>query len=347
MSNEKKEKVDETNIHEYIGQKFGHLTIINYIPREIKNGKKERLKVECICDCGKRCVKVFKEIRSGNTKGCGCRIDRNKEYYDSLIGKKFNHLTILEIVGSNKDKKKLARCLCDCGNEHITTIKSIKNGLTKSCGCLQKEIVGSRFVIDGRSHERLYTIYTNMKARCYNINSSSYKDYGKRGITICKEWLDDYNTFKKWSINNGYSEDLTIDRINVDGNYEPTNCRWVNLDVQANNKRNNHYITYNGKTQTLKQWCDEFNLNYRVVSSRFYRRCWENKSIEEKLFTPKHTPLTLTYNNETHTLKEWAKIIEEPYSKIRERYRRGYSVEDILCKGTIPRSHKPLQSANK
>lgn len=125
--------------------------------------------------------------------------------------------------------------------------------------------------IDGRKDTRLYRIYNNMKSRCYNEKASSYSRYGGRGITICKEWLNDFAIFYNWSVNNGYLENLTIDRIDNEGNYEPGNCRWVDMKTQNRNTINNHLVTINNETKALICWCEQFNINYKTVRDRLKR----------------------------------------------------------------------------
>lgn len=132
-------------------------------------------------------------------------------------------------------------------------------------------------------HTRLNNIYSHMKARCYNSNGWNYQYYGARGIKVCDEWKNNYQKFKEWAINNGYSNNLTIDRIDVNGDYCPENCRWVTDKEQKNNTRRNHYITYNGKTQSMKQWAEELNISYYVLRSRINRSKW---SIEKAFNTP-------------------------------------------------------------
>lgn len=146
---------------------------------------------------------------------------------------------------------------------------------------------------------RLHRIHCNMKNRCYNPDFKEYKNYGGRGITVCSEWLNSEKTkikgthisntskgliaFKKWAMENGYADELTLDRIDNNGNYEPSNCRWVTRKVQNNNRTNNHYITYKGKTQSISQWSDELGIKRQKLVDRFWKLGW---SIE-RAFTTK------------------------------------------------------------
>ena len=119
--------------------------------------------------------------------------------------------------------------------------------------------------------KRLFSILNSMKKRCYNENHISYKDYGGRGITICDEWLKETSNFYEWAINNGYSDELSIDRINHNGNYEPSNCRWANKKIQARNMSNNHLITHNNETHCIAEWAEILNVHYDVVRRRWQR----------------------------------------------------------------------------
>lgn len=126
----------------------------------------------------------------------------------------------------------------------------------------------------GGMRTRLYDIWNNMKQRCLNTHRADYRRYGGRGIKVCKEWMN-FKNFEKWAISNGYSNKLTLDRVDNNGNYEPINCRWANDDMQRNNKRTSHFVTYNGKTQTIKQWANELGINYYTLHSRINKRHWD------------------------------------------------------------------------
>ena len=122
--------------------------------------------------------------------------------------------------------------------------------------------------IHGKTNTRLFSIWTNMHTRCHNKNNAKYKNYGARGIRICSEWEKDFMSFYDWSMENGYDDELTIDRVNNDGDYEPSNCRWVTQKIQQNNRTSNRLITHNGKTQTMQQWAIEKGIKYTTLRMR-------------------------------------------------------------------------------
>lgn len=148
-----------------------------------------------------------------------------------LSGKRYGYLTVIERVEDREykggRKKPQYLCLCDCGNTTFVTGECLRCGCTKSCGCHRGDSLIRYSMKHSKSHERIYSIYCDMKKRCYNNKCSGYKNYGGKGVTICKEWLDDFNSFYRWSMEHGYDETLTIDRIDSSGNYEPTNCQWI------------------------------------------------------------------------------------------------------------------------
>lgn len=153
------------------------------------------------------------------------------------IGDKFNKLTVLEKTNQRINRSIIYKCQCDCGN--ITYVKSTNliKGYIKSCGCLQRKMASKCNKTHGLSHTKLFYVWQDMIKRCFKENHHAYKYYGGRGITVCNEWKNDFMSFYNWAINNGYEEGLTIDRIDVNGNYEPNNCRWVTMKVQCKNRR--------------------------------------------------------------------------------------------------------------
>ena len=178
-----------------------------------------------------------------------------------LAGKRFGRLLVLEKCG-HIGKYIAWKCKCDCGNETVVAVNNLQNGSTKSCGCLARELSSARHKIHGLTNTTLHKTWKNIKTRCYNPNCQKYKNYGGKGICMCNEWLDDFNSFYEWSINNGWKDGLTIDRIDVDGNYEPSNCRWVDWKTQQRNKSNNIYVEFNGKKVCLKEYAELKGISY-------------------------------------------------------------------------------------
>lgn len=162
-----------------------------------------------------------------------------------LTGQQFGRLTVLELgtpLKPVRNKEKYWLCQCECGNQVSVSGYNLRSGNTKSCGCLSKELLVKRdkelpWKKHGLSSSRIYHIYHAMKARCYNAKLWNYDRYGGRGIRVCKEWLDDFMNFYKWAMANGYDDTKSIDRIDVNGDYEPINCRWASATVQQFNRR--------------------------------------------------------------------------------------------------------------
>lgn len=190
----------------------------------------------------------------------------------NLIGKRFGKLMVIEeappFYGSNgKRKRTMWLCQCDCGGRTIVRGENLTTGNTKSCGCYQRLQTSKSTLRHGACKTRLYTIWSNMKERCYTKNNDSYINYGGRGIIMCDEWLD-FENFRSWALKNGYADNLSIDRINVDGDYEPNNCRWANFYDQARNKRNNRILELDGESHCLSEWAEIVGLPYGTLMSR-------------------------------------------------------------------------------
>lgn len=202
-------------------------------------------------------------------------------YYRDLTGMKFGKLTALKVVGRSKAGKLMWLCKCECGKTSVVASCSLVQGQTKSCGCGRYGNNKKYGSVPSRK-QRLYNIWIGIKDRCLNPNNENYFRYGGRGIGICQEWLKDYMTFHDWAIENGYEQGLTIDRINVDGDYNPDNCRWANWYTQANNRRNSHYLTFKGKTLTISEWARELNVRESLIRQRILRG-WD---VEKALTKP-------------------------------------------------------------
>lgn len=193
---------------------------------------------------------------------------RPKKYEDVTIGKVYGKLTIIG-TGNNsrycKDRTWL--CKCECGNEVEIQEMKLKTGWTKSCGCFRSMTTTLRKTRHGFSHTRLHDIWCGIKSRCTNANTKSYKHYGGRGIKICDEWLK-FENFRDWSYKHGYADNLSIDRIDVNGDYSPLNCRWVDIVTQMNNTTRTVLLTYNGETHSLAEWARILNVNYHALKRR-------------------------------------------------------------------------------
>lgn len=150
----------------------------------------------------------------------------------NLTGQKFGRLTVIE-----RHDQKRWKCVCDCGNTTFSDGYQLRHGIAMSCGCYQKESCSAYHKTHGSSKTRLYRIYNKMKERCYRTTNDNYKWYGALGIQVCDEWLNNFETFKEWALSHGYSDNLTIDRIDPTKNYEPSNCRWLTIQDQQKNRR--------------------------------------------------------------------------------------------------------------
>lgn len=191
-----------------------------------------------------------------------------------MTGMRFERLVVIERADNDKYGQARWRSKCDCGNVVIVPGYRLRNGYTKSCGCLSSDKASERLKTHGLSKDnnhkttRIYRIYSGMKNRCFNVKSLDYPNYGGRGITVCDEWRNSFEAFYNWAMDNGYNDNLSIDRINPNGNYEPINCRWVANDVQARNKCNTPYLTYKGETKPLAEWAEIKGVSLQTLHYR-------------------------------------------------------------------------------
>lgn len=196
-----------------------------------------------------------------------------------ISGMEFERCVALKHVsGGRCGAKYLFRC--ECGKQFVARSNDVRKGRVKSCGCVNRREVKEKTTKHGFYKHPIYQAWSHIKQRCYNPNCKEYEHYGGRGITMCDDWLNNPVEFINWSFDNGWEKGLTIDRIDNDKGYYPDNCRWVSMEVQENNKSDNHYYLYNGESKTLSQIARENNVSR---NSLYYRVNVKNMSIEKAL----------------------------------------------------------------
>ena len=230
---------------------------------------------------------MFETIDISNRKGNG---------FNDLTGKKFGRLTVLGLSEKKSGRKSYWVCECDCGNKKLVRSDSLKRGQVQSCDRKKKE--QNKINLDRTTHgdtptgehKRLWEIWQGIKQRTSNPNNKSYARYGGRGISVCEEWRENYVNFRDWALNNGYSDNLTIERIDVNGDYCPENCRWATVKEQCNNRRTNVLIEWNGKTQNIERWSEETGIPYKILHDRYRRYGIKPPELFEpvNLITRKH-----------------------------------------------------------
>lgn len=281
-----------------IGKRFGRLTVIKLAGIGVRSdGQKYRTWL-CKCDCGNEKVVRTSYLTCGETKSCGClHSDVVKNHYE---GKKFGNLTVIKESGRDNQGNVIYLCKCDCGNEFETSGAYLRRGYSTSCGCKTSEKLSESSKTHGLSNTKLFYIWEGMKSRCYNPNNNRYNNYGGRGIKVCEEWKNDFKNFYDWALNSGYNEnashgECTLDRIDVNGNYAPNNCRWITNKEQQNNRRNNICIEYHGEIKTLAEWSEIIGINYNTLKCRIKILHW---SVEKAFETP------VKLINKTNEIKE-------------------------------------------
>lgn len=189
-----------------------------------------------------------------------------------LKGKKFHRLTVLERTNNSKSNQTQWICKCDCGKVVTVRSPSLLNGHTKSCGCFSNEVrkVNTDQTTHGLSNTRLHRIWCQMRQRCYDPKNKIYKYYGGKGIKICADWME-FKPFYDWAMVHGYADDLSIDRINCNGDYEPSNCRWADKYTQMNNMTTNDYYIFEGQKLTITQIARKVGITETTLRQRVRR----------------------------------------------------------------------------
>lgn len=317
------------------GQVFGSWKVISfdhsergekYVSGKLKKFVDNFWLCECQCKFHTRSVLDEKRLRYGKTTRCRrCSSSEGSlnvtRSFNDLSGTKVGYLEVIKPHKFTEEEKEFARlnnkklqfsydCACNrCGkgiyprtDYVIITGSHIKEHIAKrpdtaSCGCMKRDMLknGEFHKTHGMTGTRIHGIWTDMKARCYNPNREYYDKYGGRGITVCDEWKNSFQAFYDWAMSNGYTDELTIDRIDYDGNYEPSNCRWATLKQQANNMSTNHIIKLGYKEYTMSEVADMSCVNYTTYKMREYK-CTD-WSENDKLFIP---PVTNQYGRDNY-----------------------------------------------
>lgn len=265
---------DKPKADDISGNTYGKLEVI----RKTKRKSDRKYLWECKCECGEITYVLARSLKNGNTSSCGCaKYDKARKI--DYNGQRFGKLIVI------KRDINIAKwfCKCDCGNDVIVYGNQLKNGTAKSCGCLKREVLIKRNVqmsTHNMSKDRLYGIWADMKIRCTDKKNHDYKNYGGRGIRFCNGW-NKFEIFMKWALENGYNKNLTIERINVNGNYEPLNCMWITAREQHYNKTTNRYIIYNEEKKTVSQWAEKIGISRQGLRYRL-EKGWDLEDILSK-----------------------------------------------------------------
>lgn len=262
--------------------------------------------------------------------------------FKDVTGQRFGLLTVIKRVENDKQGNSRWLCKCDCENTAIVSGKDLQRAHTKSCGCLHEK--------HSKSQTRLYRVWRGMKTRCLNSKYPYYSNYGGRGVQVCEEWKNDFQTFYDWAMKNGYNEkakrgECTLDRIDNNGNYEPNNCRWTTNKQQSRNRRTNHLLTYKGKTQNIIQWVEETGISRSVFVSRL-QNGW---NMEKIIKTPVNylKEKLITYKGITLNMSEWERKMGLKEKTISRRLKRGWTVEQAIETPTKKDKNIHSQEKNK
>lgn len=257
----------------------------------------------------------------------------------NITGERFGRLVAIGPVGV-KRRQICWECLCDCGNLAVVRLSNLRNGTAQSCGCLHREITGAIRRTHGKSHSRVFYIWVAIKQRCSNPNNKAYKNYGGRGISMCAEWRESFDSFFAYvsQLPNFGVKGYTLDRSDNNRGYEIGNMRWATRLEQNRNKRqqkNAHLLTHNGKTQPLHAWAVELGMAESTLKGRID----DNWGVERSLTTPiQSSDVVLTHNGKTQRVADWARELDVPVLMLYKRLYRGWDTEKTL---TTPRRIRP------
>lgn len=266
-----REIVSKVNFKDLTGKKFGRLTVIRRVENRPRSpsGKAGNTRYECKCECGKTVVVDGGSLNSGVIKSCGCLKAEyaSKLNFKDLTGQKFGRLTVIE-RDSRTGECVYWKCKCECGNEIVVPSGSLISGHTKSCGCFSRESAAIRLTKWAPDELPIIKRFHGMTTRCYNKNNPRYPNYGGRGIVVCDEWLKDPRKFVDWAKSHGFRQDLSIDRIDVNGPYSPDNCRWADIYTQASNKQRSSSIQISKVKHLISKWAEETGQSYESLFDR-------------------------------------------------------------------------------
>lgn len=254
------------------GQKFGRLTAIK------KAFSDKGAWWECQCACGSLKAYKVSALRAGKTNSCGCA------RLDDLTGKRFGRLCVVSRAPNDKNKNTMWNCHCDCGKNSVAQAGCLKAGRVVSCGCY----IADKHRTHGVSKHPLFGIWSNMISRCYDQHNHAYKNYGGRGIYVCSEWIN--NPVQFISDMSPRPPGLDLDRIDNNGNYSKSNCRWATRKEQATNRRSTRLVEFNGETNSILEWSRITGINRRTIAQRLSKGWPANKALTEhpksRLLTP-------------------------------------------------------------
>jgi hypothetical protein len=335
----------ERILQDLTGQRFGRLRVL----RRAENDKSGGARFLCVCDCGNETVSAGTDLRRGRSKSCGClgrrhlalgripglrrRPGRRRPSQD-LTNHKFGRLTVTGRSGDKKHGDAQWLCVCICGTEAIVWASNLRAGHTKSCGCLKRESLNRRAHGHTQKHRATteYVCWRSMLQRCYYRGHKSFKYYGGKGIAVCSRWLhgeggkSGFECFLQ-DMGPKPAHELTIERRDWKGNYEPSNCYWASWETQANNRSDNLLVTIGGITQTVAQWGRQKGINHTTITWRLSRG-WPPESL---LAPPGPTSgHRITIGGVTKNLSEWGRQEGLGESAIRLRMKRGWPVEALL-----------------